>query len=115
MGLILCVLLVEQAGGAEVWSVVPAKSPLDELDTAPSSRWGSDPVVLSLHTEQTGGGKKARKWHRERNKTGKIVPVGARSGCDAHKYGDHAEVVVLGSADVGPCPQISAFQQAIKQ
>lgn len=61
------------------------------------------------------GGKKARKWHRERNKTGKIVSVGARSGCDAHKYGDHAEVVVLGSADVGPCPQISAFQQAIKQ
>lgn len=55
------------------------------------------------------------KLNRERNKTGKTVLAGARSGCDTHKYRGHVEVVVLSSADVGPCPQISAFQQAIKQ
>lgn len=66
MGLILCVLLVEQAGSADVWSVVPIKSPLDELDTAPSSRWGSDPVVLSLHTEQTGGKKSKEMAQKEK-------------------------------------------------
>lgn len=76
MGLILCVLLVEQAGGAEVWSVVPTKSPLDELDTAPSSRWGSDPVVLFLHAEQTGGEKKQGNGTEREIKQGKSSLLG---------------------------------------
>lgn len=70
---------MEQPGRVEC---CPAKSPLDELDTALSSGWGSNPVVLSLHTEQSVGGGKARKLHTERNKTGTITSVGARNGCD---------------------------------
>lgn len=60
---------MEQRGSAEVWSVL--------LDTAPSSRWGSDPAVLSLHTEQTGGKKSKEIAQREREiNQGKLSLLG---------------------------------------
>lgn len=91
-------------------------APLEELDTAQVGKRSSG--AFPAHTLIKLGEKRQGNRTEREIKQGKIISVGVRNGCDTlNRVGlrDRVAVVAFSSADVGPCPRISAFQQAIKQ
>lgn len=85
LGLTLCVLLVEQPGSAEVWSVIlQSHLWMSWTRLLPQGVW-SDGAFPAHWTDW--GEKKARKLYRERNETGTIISVGARNNWHALNWG----------------------------